>query len=162
MNHQIKKGVWMTLLIASIACNAKKAEPVVAPVDQEQIKKIIQEKENHYASLLTAGDIGKIDYYADDAIVYAQNKNPFVGNAAIQTYLEEGLKASSPGNKLSFITEEVRVFNDADQVLEIGSFRLVDALDTLINAGHYMILFEKRDGKYVSVREMSTSDLPLE
>lgn len=162
MNHQIAKGVWMTLLIASIACNAKKEEPVIAPVDQEQIKKIIQEKETHYATLLSSGDLSKIDYYADDAIVYAQNKNPFVGTAAIQAYLEDGLKASSPGNKLSFITEEVRVFNDADQVLEIGSFRLVDSLDTLINAGHYMILFEKRDGKYVSVREMSTSDLPLE
>ena len=162
MTNRIVKGLWITLLIASIACNTKKEEPVVAPIDKEEIKKIIQEKENHYASLYSAGDLGKLDYYANDAIVYAQNKKPLVGIDSIQTYLKKGLEASSPGNKISFTSEEIRVFNDADQVLEIGSFRLVDSLDVLINSGHYMILFEKRDGKYVSVREMSTSDLPTE
>ena len=161
MKH-VLKGLLLTLLIASIACNTKKAEPDITPVDKEQIKKMIQEKENHYASLYSSGDLGKIDYYSDDAIVYAQNQAPIVGIDSIRTYLEAGLRASSPGNKISFITNEVRVFNDAEQVLEIGSFRLVDSVDVLINSGNYMILFEKRDGKYVSVREMSTSDIEFE
>ena len=162
MIHQITRGLLMALFLSSAACNTKKEEPVVTPVDKEQIKKMIQDKENHYAQLYMAGDLGKLDYYADDAIVYAQNKPPLIGKDSIQEYLKEGLEASSPGNKISFITEDIFVFNDANQVLEVGSFRLVDSVDVLINSGHYMILFEKRDGKYVSVREMSTSDIPLE
>ena len=162
MTNQIVKGLWITLFIASVACKAKMEEPVVTPIDKEEIKKIIQEKENHYAELYTKGDLGKIDYYADDAIVFAQNKKMLIGKDSIQAYLKEGLETSSPGNKISFITDDVYVFNDANQVLEIGSFRLVDSVDVLINSGHYMILFEKRDGKYVSVREMSTSDMPLQ
>ena len=162
MINIILKGVLMVLLITLIACTTKKEEPVIAPVDKEEIKKIIQEKENHYAQLYTTGDLGKIDYYADDAIVYAQNKKPLVGKDSIEAYLRKGLESSSPGNKLSCVTDHVYVFNDANHVLEVGSFRLVDSVDVLINSGHYMILFEKRDGKYVSVREMSTSDIELE
>ena len=52
--------------------------------------------------------------------------------------------------------------NDANQVVEIGYFKLVDSTDVAINTGNYMVIFEKRDGKYVSVREMSASDMPLE
>ena len=162
MINRILNGVLFVLLVTFVACTAKKEEVVVAPVDKEQIKKMIQDKENHYAELYSKGDLGKIDYYADDAIVFAQNTRMLVGKDSIQAYLKKGLEASSPGNKISFITDDIYVFNDANQVLEIGSFRLVDSVDVLINSGHYMILFEKRDGKYVSVREMSTSDIPLE
>lgn len=159
--NQLIIVIGLFVFLTTSACQEKPEQPVVTPVDKEQIKKTIQEKENHYAELYSAGDVGKLDYYADDAIVYAQNKKPLIGKDSIQAYLQDGLAASSPGNKISFVTEDIRIFNDANQVLEIGSFRLVDSVDVLINSGHYMILFEKRDGKYVSVREMSTSDVSI-
>ena len=162
MINQYLKGIVVVALLTSAACAPKKEEVVLTPVNVEEIRKIIQEKENHYAELYMSGDLGKMDYYADDAIVYAQNKTPLIGKDSINSYLQHGLANSSPGNKISFTTEEIRVFNNAEQVLELGSFRLVDSVATLINSGHYMILFEKRDGKYVSVREMSTSDLSFE
>ena len=37
---------------------------------------------------------------------------------------------------------------------------MVDANNTIVNSGNYMSLFEKRDGKYVSIRDMSVSDIP--
>jgi len=46
-------------------------------------------------------------------------------------------------------------------VVEIGAFKLVDSLNNLINSGNYMSLFEKRNGKYVAVRDMSASDMPF-
>ena len=55
-------------------------------------------------------------------------------------------------------TNEVFPSSDGNQVVEIGSFKVVDSANTTINSGNYIILFEKRDGKYVSVREMSASD----
>jgi hypothetical protein len=43
-------------------------------------------------------------------------------------------------------------------VVEIGHYQVVDSARTPINVGNYMTLFEKRDGKYVAVRDMSASD----
>ena len=61
---------------------------------------------------------------------------------------------------ISFKTNDVFVSSDGNQVVEIGYFKLVDSANAVINTGNYMSLFEKRDGKYVSVRDMSASDIP--
>ena len=162
-----KKIIHATLLMCLIslvvACNSKKVEVVEAPViDKEQIKKEIQAKENEFAEIYNTGEIRNIGYYADDAISFSQNKAPLVGKKAIVDYLKSGIEASTKGNKISFTTNEIFVSNDANQVVEIGYFKLVDSTDVAINTGNYMVIFEKRDGKYVSVREMSASDMPLE
>ena len=65
-------------------------------------------------------------------------------------------------NKISFTTKEVFVSNDANQVVEIGYYKVVDANNTPVNTGNYMSLFVKRDGKYVCLRDMSASDMPVE
>lgn len=70
--------------------------------------------------------------------------------------------SSSEGNTISFVTNEVFVSNDGNQVVETGYFKLADSTKAIINSGSYMVLFEKRNGAYVSVREMSTSHIPLE
>jgi ketosteroid isomerase-like protein len=151
------------LMSLVVACNSKKVEVVEAPViDKEQIKKEIQAKENEFAEIYNTGEIRNIGYYADDAISFSQNKAPLIGRKAIVDYLKSGIDASTKGNKISFITNEVFVSNDANQVVELGYFKLVDSTDVAINTGNYMVIFEKRDGKYVSVREMSASDMPLE
>ena len=146
-----------------IACNPKKDEPVAAPViDKEQIKKEIQAKENEFAELYNTGELRNIGYYADDATVFAQNKQPLVGKEAVVEYLKSGIDASSKSNKISFTTKEVFVSSDGSQVVEVGYYKLVDSTNVDINTGNYMILFEKRNGNYVSVREMSASDMPIE
>lgn len=150
-------GTWSIV----ISCNAPKEEPVTAVIDKEQIKKEIQDKENEFAALYNSNELKSIGYYAEDATVFAQNKSPLVGKTAIIDYLKAGIDSSSRGNKISFVTNEVFVSNDANQVVEVGYYKLVDSLDVTINTGNYMILFEKRDGKYVSVREMSASDIPI-
>jgi len=68
----------------------------------------------------------------------------------------------SNSNKISFKTNEVFVSNDGNQVVEVGYFKVVDSANTTINSGNYMSLFEKRDGKYVTVRDMSASDMPFQ
>ena len=66
-------------------------------------------------------------------------------------------------NKISFTTNEVFVSNDGNLVVEIGYYKVVDSTaNTAINTGNYMVLFEKRNGNYFSVRDMSASDMPLE
>lgn len=151
------------VITLAVACSPKQEAPVSATViDKEAIKQEIQAKENEFAALYNAGEVKEIGYYADDATSYAQNRAPMVGKAAIVDYYTAGFDSSAKGNTLSFTTNEVFVSNDANQVVEVGSFKLVDSTSVIINTGNYMVLFEKRNGKYVSVRDMSTSDMPLD
>ena len=153
------KGLLVVVVTLSIACNSPKPAPVI---DKEQIKKEIQAKEDEFAATYNARELKNIGYYADDAISFSQNKEPLVGKAAIIEYIKAGLDSSSIGNKISFVTNEVFVSNDANQVVEIGYYKLVDSANVVINTGNYMVLFEKRDGSYVVVRDMSASDMPVE
>ncbi len=59
-------------------------------------------------------------------------------------------------------TQEVHVSNDGMNVTEIGQFKLVDSTDTKLEGGNYFSVFEKRNGKYVCVRDIAASDMPRE
>jgi ketosteroid isomerase-like protein len=158
MKNITVKGVLlagMTTLL--FACNTRKEEPVAVVVDKEQIKQEIQAKEDEFAATYNSGEVRSIGYYADDATSFYQNRAPLVGKQAIVDYLKSGLTSNS--NKISFKTNEVFVSNDGNQVVEIGAFKVVDSADEVVNTGNYMSLFEKRNGKYVTVRDMSASDV---
>jgi len=144
------------------SCNTDKTEPVSAVIDKEQIKKEIQAKENEFAETYNSGVAKAIGYYADDAISFVQNSAPLVGKPAIVEYLMAAINDDTKSNKISFTTNEVFVSNDGNQVVEIGYYKVVDSINTAVNTGNYMVLFEKRNGKYVCVRDMSASDMPLE
>ncbi len=160
MKNKVAKGVlFLFFMMFIIACNSKKSEPT-AVIDKEQIKKEIQAKEDEFAELYNKGEIRNIGYYAEDAVTFAQNRKPLVGRDSIIDYLK--VDAFSESNQISFKTNEVFVSNDGNLVVEIGYYTVVDSTKTAFNTGNYMVLFEKRNGKYYSVREMSTSDMPVE
>ena len=143
------------------ACNTKKEEPAAMVVDTAQIKKEIQAKEDEFASVYNSGELKNIGYYADDATTFFQNRAPLVGKQAIIEFYKAGISSSS--NKISFTTNEVFPSNDGNQVVEIGHFTVTDSTtNTPVNTGNYIVLFEKRNGKYVSVRDMSASDMPTQ
>ena len=112
-----------------------------------------------FANIYNTGELKNIGYYANDATTFYQNRAPLVGREAIVEFLKSDV-ISNP-NKISFKTNEVFVSTDGNQVVEIGYFKVVDSSNTAINTGNYMVLFEKRNGKYVSVRDMSSSDMPV-
>ena len=149
-------------MFLAIACNTKKTGTEAAAVDVEQIKKEIQAKEDEFAATYNAGEKKSIGYYAEDAISFSQNAAPHVGKAAIIEYLMANLDSLAISHKISYKTNEVFVSNDANQVVEIGYYTVVDSTNTPVNTGNYMVLFVKRDGKYVCLREMSASDMPLQ
>ena len=153
------KSLLSGIMVFMFACNTPK-EPAAVAIDKEQLKKDIQAKEDEFAATYNKGVVKDIGYYADDATNFYQNRAPVVGKKAIVEFLESDMTSNS--NKISFKTNEVFVSNDANQVVELGSFKVVDSTNTTVNTGNYMTLFEKRDGKYVSVREMSASDMPAQ
>jgi ketosteroid isomerase-like protein len=160
MKNKIVKGVFIACISALvISCNAKNEASATPLVDKDQIKKDIQAKENEFADLYNKGELKDIGYYADDATTFFPNRAPLVGKDSIVSFLKSDLYSNT--DKLSFNTNEVFVSNDANQVVEVGYFKLVDSSNAIINTGNYMSLFEKRNDKYVCVRDMSASDMPV-
>ena|SRR5438309_1589881 len=161
MKNMIAKGILFGCLSSLLfACNASKEQPAPVVIDKEQIKKEIQAKEDSFASVYNSGELRSIGYYADDATTFFQNREPLVGKEAIVTFLKADI-SSNPSDMIAFTTKEVFVSNDGNQVVEVGSFKVVDSVNTPINTGNYMSLFEKRNGKYVAVRDMSASDMQI-
>ena len=136
-----------------IACNSNKTPAV----DNEQVKQEIQAKENEFAAVYNSGEMKNIGYYADNAISFTQNSAPLVGKPAIIEYLKANIDSLAKSNKISFKTNEVFVSKDGVLVVECGYYK-VDSADVTIGSGSYMSLFEKRDGKYYCLRDMSASD----
>jgi len=161
MKNKITKGlVFLSFMTLVIACNTKKDESVAVVVDKEKVKQEIQARENAFAEIYNSGELKNIGYYADDATTFFQNRAPLVGKEAIVEFLASDLTSNT--DKISFTTKEVFVSSDGVQVVEIGYFQVVDSTNNAINTGNYMSLFEKRDGKYVCLRDMSASDMPIE
>ena len=157
-NKTIKEVLLSGILILLFACNSEKEESATGVVDIEQIKKDIQAKEDEFAATYNSGVLKSIGYYADDATSFYQNRPPLVGKNAIVEFLKSDVASNS--NKITFKTNEVFASSDGKQIVEIGSFRVVDSSNTPINSGNYMSLFEKRNDKYVCVRDMSASEMP--
>ena len=158
MKKEIVKWVLLSCMTSQIiSCSDPKKEGNTATaVDKEQIKKEIQAKEDSFAAVYNSGQLRNIGYYADDATSYLQNTAPLVGKEAIKAFLESDLTSNT--DKISFQTNEIFPSNDGEMVVELGHFTVVDSANNPVNSGNYMALFQKRDGKYVVLRDMSTSD----
>ena len=161
MKSMFTKGIIFSCLILLMSsCNNSEEKSAPVSVDKEQIKREIQARENEFAEIYNSGELKKIGYYADDAITFYQNMPPITSQAERLEFLKPDLNSDS--NKISFKTNEIFASKDGDQVLEIGSYTVVDSTNTIVGSGNYMSLFEKRDGKYVCLRDMSASDMPLD
>ena len=152
---RIIMGIAFTTLIA---CNTKQAEPVT--IDKDAIKAEIQAKENEFADLYNSGEIKRIGYYADDAVTFFQNRKPITSLEERAEFLKSDIDSNY--NSITFTTLEIFPSSDGNMVLEVGQYKVMDTLKTVVNSGNYMSLFEKRNGKYVCLRDMSASDMPNE
>ena len=160
MKSRVIEGLLFFFLLSVVACQTKPTGLPAPIVDKEQIKKEIQAKEDQFAEIYNGGEKKSIGYYADDATSFSQNCPPWVGKEKIVENLKANIDSLSKDHKISFKTNEVFVSNDGEQVVEIGYYKVVDANNAIVNSGNYMSLFVKRDGKYVSLRDMSASDMP--
>ena len=159
-NKVLILGAFILLTTLSVSCNKKKEDATTAPiVDVEQIKTEIQAIENTFASHYNARNTDSITYYADDAKSFFIGRPPITSKDSIIEFLKKDMQSLHKDIKLSFTTTEVHVSNDGLNVTEIGQFKLVDSTNTKIEGGNYISLFEKRNGKYVCIRDMAASDM---
>jgi ketosteroid isomerase-like protein len=152
-------GFLLAMATLFLACNQVKEEKKEAPaIDKEQVKAEIQALENHFALIYNTRNADSLNYYADDAVSYFDGRKPVAGKAAIHKFIEDELSNYPKDAKIVFETEEVYIGMEGRFVFEIGSYKQVDSKGTVLHMGHYFSLFEKRNGKYQCIRDMSNSN----
>lgn len=126
--------------------------------DKEAIKAEIQALETAWAEAANARDVdAELAFYADDAVSIEPYKpDMLVGKAAIRKRIEAEKAEKKEGQTSSF--ETLEVFGDGNTVTEIGRITAKDAKGKVIYSGKYMAIWEKRNGRYVVVRDIYSSD----
>jgi ketosteroid isomerase-like protein len=153
---------FMALVLSACATKEKEVEVVeaVEVLDMAQVKAEIQSMEDAYAAGQKAKDADAVAaYYSDDAISYSQNEQPLSGKAAIRNNIAEDIAKDTTGSYSVY--KVVDLFAEGNSAVEVGSWTKFDASGNQMDNGNYMSYFEKRDGKYICVRDMSTTATPL-
>lgn len=149
--------VSVTSAFVLFSCSSPTEE--AKPVDLTKTKTEIQAMEDAYAAGEKAKDANAVAvYYSDDAISYNRNEPPSSGKAAIKEKMNQRFAKDTTGNYSTY--KVVDLFADGDLLVEIGSWTNHNASGAEIDKGHYMSCFQKRDGKYVCIRDMSVSSNP--
>jgi ketosteroid isomerase-like protein len=129
------------------------------PVDLENLKTEIQKMEDAYSAGEKAKDADAVvAYYSEDAVSHVRNREPVNGKAAIKDRIADRLAKDTTGN--TNVYKVVDLFAEGDMAVEIGSCTEMNPAGEVVYNGHYMSYFEKRDGKYLCVRDMSISNMP--
>lgn len=148
----------MAILISS--CKTEEKTEMVEALDMDAITAEIQALEDAYAAGEKAKDADAVAaYYSDDAISYSRNTEPLSGKAAITANIAKNIANDTTGTYNVY--KIVDLFANGDTAVEIGSWSEMDADGNEVANGNYMSYFEKRDGKYICVRDMSTTTSPV-
>jgi ketosteroid isomerase-like protein len=142
---QKKDGAW------------KIAKSWLTAPDMSKIKAEIKDIEDAWAAASTAKDVATIvGFYADDAISMSDDQPMQVGKAAIQKGVEEEMARRKDNTKVAF--ETMDLYGDENRVTEVGKTTLTDSTGKVVYTGKYMAVWEKRNGKWLTVRDMSNDD----
>jgi uncharacterized protein (TIGR02246 family) len=157
MKNIIKQtGLLMFSALIFSACSTPEKKETI---DMEKITIEIQAMEDAYAAGEKAKDADAVaEYYSDDAMSYSRNRQPLTGKAAIRANLAKSIANDTTGNYNVY--KVVDLFAEGNTAVEIGSWTEFDTSGKEVENGNYMSYFQKRDGKYICVRDMSTTTSP--
>ncbi|MBN8682967.1 MAG: DUF4440 domain-containing protein [Chitinophagales bacterium] len=142
---QLKDGVW------------KIAKSWVLQTDLEIVKAEIKAIEATWATAFNAKDVATImGFYADDAISMNDDQPMLVGKDAIRKGVEAEMARRKDKTTVAF--ETLDLYGDDKRVTEVGKTTLTDSTGKVIYTGKYLAVWEKRDGQWLTVRDISNDD----
>jgi uncharacterized protein (TIGR02246 family) len=128
-----------------------------AKPDLVKLKAEIQALESSWAAADNARNANAIAaFYADDAISLSNNKPMLVGHAAILKDIEASLAKRVKGSTVSY--DVMDVFGNENTITEVGKTTNKDAAGKMVSTGKYMAIWEKRNGKFICVRDIYNED----
>ncbi len=154
----------VALAILTISCTktveetTEAATQEVAKSDMMDIKAEIQELENGFAKADNERNAAAIAaFYADDAQSLSNNKPTIIGKEALLKDIEANMAKRVKGSTIAF--DILDVYGDENQVTEVGKSTGKDSTGKVTYTGKYMAIWEKRDGKYVCIRDIGNDDV---
>jgi uncharacterized protein (TIGR02246 family) len=166
MTKSINFLSYVILLFSLIACNEPannedtsssvvKTEGTKA--DMNNVRADIQEIENKWANAQNKKDVDALmAMYTDDAVSMQDGGPTLRGKAAIREQQEKDFAAPPKYASVAFETQDI--YGTPDEVTEVGKTIYKDAAGNEIGTGKYMVVFQKKDGKYLCVREIYNKD----
>ena len=151
------------LLFASCQEAEKKETPAAATVaepakpDLTQIRSEIVAIEDAWAAAQNAKDINALmALYADDAVSMPDGEPMVTGKDAIKKKQEADFAKPSTYPSIAF--ETMDVYAQGNVATEVGRSMYKDAAGKITGGGKYIAVYEKRDGKYLCIREIYNMD----
>ena len=158
------KNLGFTLSAAVIAillsaCSGSNEE-CCGSIDQAAVKSEIMSLEAAFSDAMNARDVDALmAYYASDAQSMSPNEPTLVGAEAIRASTEEAWSGEDGAGYTSSGTTS-DVWAAGDIAVETGTYSVKSPEGEEVHKGKYMALYEKRDGKYICVRDIWNSSMP--
>jgi uncharacterized protein (TIGR02246 family) len=137
-----------------IACQPPAAE---APaVDLNALRAEIQALEDGYAKASNEKNVeGIVAFYAEDAQRLPDGEPIQKGRNAIRKSTQDEMASDTSGATVSY--QVLDIFADGNLLVEVGA-SVVKHKDGSTDNGKYVAVYEKRDGKWVCIRDIWNED----
>lgn len=133
------------------------APPADTKPDLDALRVEFQAMEDAFAAGQLAKDADAVAaYYADDAVSLDDGGPKLTGKAAITEKIRNDMAADTLNHISTFTVEDV--FADGDLAVEVGASVTKDADGNTVSTGKYISVFQKRDGKYLCIRDAYNKD----
>ena len=147
-------AVFAALLLVVAGCKTTSEN-----ADMAAIKAQIQAKETAFAAAVSAQNADAVAaLYADNAIGMSDGTPTDIGPEAIKKAMIDSFAKRKSGAVTTYKVQDV--YGSENQVTEVGKTTIKDADGTVSYTGKYMAVWEKRNGDYVCIRDISNSDAP--
>lgn len=154
MNTLKSAAVAAAALFTLVAC-----QPAVQ--DTAVDKSAIQNVNVAWGENFNAGDADAIaNLYWEDAVVLAAGVPAAQGRAAIRGLMADEIGSAKAANRTNNIAQASDIGISGDVAWQNGTFTVTDASGAAIDVGKYLSVFEKRDGKWLVIRDTWNSDRP--
>lgn len=109
-----------------------------------------------------AGDVDKIvAMYAEDAVIMPPDAPSASGHAAIRAHLTKDIEATKKaGIRLADVSSASATGTSGDLGWHTGAFTVSDADGKAVGTGKYSEIWQKKNGKWVLIRDIWNNDAP--
>jgi uncharacterized protein (TIGR02246 family) len=130
-----------------------------AAEDTSADEAVIRASAPAWADAYNAGDADKLAaMYWEDAVLQPPGAPAMKGRAAIREFLAGDSAAVKAAGLTMNIPEAGAVDVSGNLAYEAGAYTVTDASGATVDAGKYIGVFEKRDGKWLYIRDTWNSD----
>ena len=119
----------------------------------------IREISPAWGAAYNAGDADAVAaLYAEDAVVQPPGAPSAAGRAAIRDFIAGDSAASKAAGLTMNIAGGTTVGISGDLAYEAGTISVTDASGATVDAGKFLSVFQKKDGKWLLIRDTWNSD----